>query len=183
MVSAAAGDDRTLSLLVAIGFAACVVAGTLRLNALSRRNMEQGHARADLASLNAGLLAVAFAWGGLAILASYYLTDLFWHHAWQYGLGMCLASLMAFGLRWHLERPDCFLRQFYWLQRLTWLSGLLAVGTAAGLVFLVASGKLARDNVDWIANHVFVAGGLAIMAISAISVWEQRRTHLERNHL
>ncbi|MEM7748229.1 MAG: hypothetical protein AAF346_08245, partial [Pseudomonadota bacterium] len=108
-----------------------------------------------------------------AILAGYYLTELFWHHAWQYGLGMCLAGLMSYGMRWHLARPDCFLRSLDWLQRMTWLSGLLVIATAIGLSFLVLSGKLSRDNVDWLANHVFITGGVTVMAISAIAVWAQ----------
>lgn len=176
MVAAVTFDDRTLSMVGATGFVACAVLCALRLNSLVWPDAGASVDRAaNLAQLNAGLLATAFIWGGAAILAGYYLTDLFWHHAWQYGLGMCLSGFMALGLRWHLVQTDGLLRQAHWLERLTWLSGLLAVGTTAGLVFLVASGKLARDNVDWLANHVFVAGGVSVLAIAVISVWSQLR--------
>ncbi|MEM9358563.1 MAG: hypothetical protein AAGB04_20470 [Pseudomonadota bacterium] len=173
MVVAAGGDDRSLSMAAATGFAAVMIIAALRLNLLTLRNSDVGSYRADASTLNAGLLAAAFIWGGLVILASYYLTNLFWHHAWQYGLGMCIAGLLSYGIGWHMARPDCFLRAPHWLQRMSWLSGLLLIATAVGLVFLVVSGKLARNNVDWIANHVFVAGGATVMAVSAIAVWAQ----------
>ena len=170
---AAASQSIWLSQVSVGTFAAILVLAAYRLNATTLRNRSNPDARADLSSLNAGLLASAFAWGGVTILAGYYLTDLFWHHAWQYGLGMCLAGLISFGMRWHLSQPECFLRQTQWLQRLTLLSGLLVVGAGAGLVFLLIAGKLKAVNADWLANHVFVAGGVSVMALSAIAVWAQ----------
>ncbi len=173
MVVAAGSNDRSLSIAAAGSFTVLIIVAALRLNTLTMRRDGGDNPSADAAALNAGLLAAAFIWGGLAILAGYYLTSLFWHHAWQYGLGMCLAGLMSYGMHWHLTRPDCFLRAPTWLQRMTWLSGLLVIATAVGLIFLVTSGKLSRDNVDWLANQVFVAGGVTVMAISAIAVWAQ----------
>ena len=173
MVIAAGSADRSLSIAAAGSFAALMIIAALRLNALTLRESIDDERDADIATLNAGLLAAAFFWGGLASVAGYYLSVLCWHHAWLYGLGMCLAGVMSYGMRWHLARPDCFLRSPDWLQRMTWLSGLLVIATAIGLTFLVLSGKLSRDNVDWLANHVFVAGGMMVIAISAIAVWAQ----------
>lgn len=174
VVTVAAGKDNIpLSMISVSVFATVIIVTACRLNVTALAKDNGPNARADLSSLNAGLLASAFAWGGMTILAGYYLTDLFWHHAWQYGLGMCLAGLMSYGMRWHLLQPQCFLCKPHWQQRLTLLSGLLLIGSGAGLVFLLGSGKLAAINPDWLANHVFVAGGLAVMALSAIAVWAQ----------
>ena len=175
---AAASETIWLSQVSVGAFAAVLVLAAYRLNATALRNTSDldVDVKADLSSLNAGLLASAFAWGGVTILAGYYLTDLFWHHAWQYGLGMCLAGLISYGLRWNLSQPESFLRQAPWLQRLTLLSGLLVVAAGAGLVFLLIAGKLKAVNADWLANHVFVSGGISVMALSAIAVWAQLKS-------
>ena len=49
------------------------------------------------------------------------------------------------------------------------------IAALAGLAFLITSGKLARHNDDWIANHVFVAGGVVIVVVSALAYIGQRR--------
>ena len=170
---AAASEIIWLSQVSVGAFAAVLFVAAYRLNVAILQRGSDAEAKADLSSLNAGLLASAFAWGGVTILAGYYLSDLFWHHAWQYGLGMCLAGLISYGMRWHLSQHECFLRQAQWLQRLTLLSGLLVIGAGAGLVFLLISGKLKAVNADWLANHVFVAGSVSVMALSAIAVWAQ----------
>jgi hypothetical protein len=46
---------------------------------------------------------------------------------------------------------------------------------AVGVLILIVSGKLTAGKGDWIANLVFVAGGVAIAALSALSVRTQRR--------
>ena len=172
---AAASHTIWLSQVSVGAFAAILIVAAYHLNVSILQIRSDADAKADLYSLNAGLLASAFAWGGVTILAGYYLTDLIWHHAWQYGLGMCLASLISYGTRWHLSQRECFLRQTQWLHRLTLLSGLLVVGASVGLAFLFIAGKLKAVNADWLANHVFVAGGISVMALSTIAVWAQIR--------
>ena len=50
-------------------------------------------------------------------------------------------------------------------------------GAAAfcGLVFLIGSGKLATRKDDWVANDVFLFGGLAILAICIFTAITQAR--------
>jgi hypothetical protein len=49
------------------------------------------------------------------------------------------------------------------------LAMVQAAAAAIALGMLVSSGKLASLKADWPANHVFVAGGLALVVISVIS--------------
>jgi hypothetical protein len=53
----------------------------------------------------------------------------------------------------------------------------LSQGIAASiaLVILAASGKLQTAKDDWAANHIFVAGGLAIVVISFLAFATHRR--------
>ena len=45
-----------------------------------------------------------------------------------------------------------------------------AVSVAGAIVYIVASGALDTPKGDWAANHVFLAGGLMIGAISLVSL-------------
>jgi hypothetical protein len=124
---------------------------------------------------NARLLATCYGWGGMAMLAAYYLSALHWQHAWQYGVGMLLIATAVYAYNAALADPSSPARQPHWLiavQRLTMAQGFAA---AVGVLILIVSGKLTAGKGDWIANLVFVAGGVAIAALSALSVRTQRR--------
>lgn len=122
---------------------------------------------------SANAAALVYAWGGGAMLGVYSLSGLSWEHGWQYGLAMALiaAGIFAYGRGIGAE-PGAAVRarRLRWASWLTALHGLAAVGA---LVFLVSSGKLWSGKSDWAANHIFLAGGLAIAAICAVSVATQ----------
>jgi len=124
---------------------------------------------------NAILMALVMAWGAFAFFALYGLTPLRWQHWWQYGSGMALYATLLLVYADLLSRPGSKAAaspvQFRVMQ-LTILQGMLAVG---GLVWLVLSGKLATPKMDWAANAIFLGGGLAIAALSAIAVITQQR--------
>lgn len=124
---------------------------------------------------NAIMMALVLVWGSVAMLAVYGLSPLKWQHWWQYGLGM---ALYAAGLALYadmLAKPGhpaaSGPMQFRMLQ-LTIAQGMLCIG---GLAWLVLSGKLATPKMDWAANAIFIAGGLALAALSAIAVITQQR--------
>lgn len=124
---------------------------------------------------NARLLATCYGWGGATMLAAYYLSALHWQHAWQYGVGMLLIASAVYAYNAALADPSSPARQPRWLiavQRLTMAQGF---ASAVGVMVLIVSGKLTTGKTDWIANVVFVAGGIAIAALSALSVRTQRR--------
>jgi hypothetical protein len=158
--------------------AAMAVAGLLHASVLYNRPMwKAGPASRRpeaAAAANALLIATAYAWGGTVMLLAYVATRLHWQHGWEYGCGMWLIALALRACARGLEnRTPALVKACTrgWLATLTTLQGLAAVG---GLVFLVGSGKLGAGKPDWAANIVFMAGGLALIALSAFAVYTHR---------
>jgi hypothetical protein len=50
-----------------------------------------------------------------------------------------------------------------------WAAIVQATAATGGLGFLIATGKLGSVKPDWPANHIFLAGGLALIVISVMS--------------
>jgi len=123
----------------------------------------------------ARLMAVNWAWAGLAMLGCYYLTDLSWQHAWQYGAGMLLiAGLIVIYGRARLSVGSRF-ASAEMVARARWITLLQGVGALVGVVILAQSGKLDASRQDWAANVVFVVGGLSIFALSWAALRAERR--------
>ncbi len=128
---------------------------------------------------NAWLMVLTYGWGAVAMLAIYSLTNIWWWHSWQYGLMMAVLALFLIGFVVLLgSEKRLWFRSPRVLDLTAWLSVLQAVSAIAALAYLFQSGKLLRQGNDWPANHIFVAGGLAIILISVIAVlthWHLRR--------
>jgi hypothetical protein len=139
------------------------------------QTMPIDHAALVTARRNARLMAITYAWGALAMLSAYTLTGLRWYHASQYGLGMALLAVLFFLYAVAVGREDSHLRQrqFLWVGlQVAIVQGAAALG---GVLYLFGSGKLIRLRTDWAANHIFLAGGLAIASLSAIAAITQRK--------
>ncbi len=189
MAVAAAVSLPLISLAASIVFAALVIALALMANhrtASARRLAPAGEkptiaALSDLAAQNAGWFALVFGWGAAAIVTGYGLTALYWQHWWQYGAGFAILTGIALMVRRTLvtqAEPHDLEAAAVREKRLSHLALLTAVqGFAAGVgvIFLFASGKLLAGKPDWLANHVFLAGGLAICLISATAFQAHRR--------
>lgn len=176
MTWAASGADKLLSLAAAVVFASAVCAAALYVNRVAgwpAAALAEPDAQVHAARRNARLMALTYAWGGLALLAVYKLTGLRWQHGWQYGSGMAvIAGLLLIHV--HVMGDD----ESWWRSR----RGLSLAANAAlmqalailvGLALLVTSGKLWTGRNDWAANQVFVVGGLTLAVVSLIA-W---RTH------
>ncbi len=188
IVAAAASGNRALSATAAGMFALTLIAAAVWLNGGGDAR-PQAHAPLDeappaatpggpalaAARVNAWLMTGVFAWGGAAILGGYYLTGLFWHHAWQYGLGMWLVALGLAVYARRLASVDAVFAQPLFLKRAASLALLQGVAAAVGLAFLIGSGKLSAGKSDWLANHVFLAGGVMITVISLLAARAQLR--------
>ncbi|MGI9411434.1 MAG: hypothetical protein ACR2OV_15245 [Hyphomicrobiaceae bacterium] len=174
-VAAAAHENVALSVTATAMFAVVAIYVAIRLNAKHEFKSVDSATMVRRAVTNAGLLASTFGWGGSAILAAYFLTDLFWHHAWQYGLAMLIIATGMVIYRRRLQHGEGRLVSRAELRATAILALIQAIAALAGLAFLFASGKLARHNADWIANHVFVAGGVVIVVVSALAYIGQRR--------
>jgi hypothetical protein len=169
MVLGAGRGDKLTPAVAAALFALLIVAAALWLNSPLWRgaSREMGEVKDALAS-NVWLVVFVYAWGATALYAVYSLSDVVWRHAWQYGLGAALvaAGVAIYALRIEQERarPPPL--------SLTVLHGL---AVSAGLVYLVGSGKLATTRGDWVANDIFLAGGIAIVALCVIAAVTQTR--------
>ena len=133
------------------------------------------HAAPVAAQRNAKLMALAYAWGAAAMAGVYTLGGLRWYHAWQYGAGMALLGVVALGYGLAIGRA-----QEPSSKRMLLLGGLQltlvqAVATAGAVLYLLISGKLMTTRPDWAANQIFLFGGLAIAALSAMAAYTQRK--------
>ena len=182
LVYAAHASHGLLALAASGMFAAVAIIVAILVNRSVKgaAYSDGGGAEVTAAGHNATLMAIIFGWGGLAILSAYYLTDLFWHHAWQYGIAMSLAAVLAIYYKRSLANDGSQLAAPAWLARSAWLALAQAVAAGGGLAFMIAAGKLSRHNSDWIANHVFVAGGGALIVVSVLAFLAQRSI-LRRN--
>lgn len=127
------------------------------------------------ASANAGLLAVAYGWGAATMLAIYPLTGLQWYHWGQYGAAMALiAALLLAYAHARCRRYALFDRR---ASRRAAANLLImhAAAVAIGLAWLAVSGKFSSQRDDWAANAIFLAGGLALVIVSAVAYYTDRR--------
>lgn len=186
MASAAAQGLGWMSALAAGLFALALIAAVLRINLpLWWRGEESVHVagpnlEATVVRRNTRLAAVLYGWGAVAMFATYMLSGLSWRHGWQYGTAMALiaAGLLAYAHRMGVDGST--LRSIVGLR--TALAFTVAHGAAAAvaLVWLVASGKVWSGKADWVANHVFVAGTVSLIALTTIAAITQRK--IERRY-
>ncbi|MEQ1611711.1 MAG: hypothetical protein ABL904_03080 [Hyphomicrobiaceae bacterium] len=128
---------------------------------------------ADASRRNARLIAWTWAAGAVSMLAVYRFSGLRWQHGWQYGSGMVLIASLIFIYALSIESPSSPLRRPRLLNAVALMAAAQGIAGTAGIMMLVISGKLGSMKGDWAANIIFVAGGFAIMVLSAIAV----RTH------
>ncbi len=174
MVVGASADNKALAIMAGAMFAVgAVYVGVISVPA---RSDEQAHPRAAQAAWFAELIATTYAWASTTMLGCYYLTALSWQHAWQYGAAMLLiaAGLLAYAR----ERRAAAASRFNTpamiglAHQLTLLHGIAAT---AAVIILSLSGKLEAGKSDWAANIVFVAGGLAVGALSFAALAADKR--------
>lgn len=165
-----------LSGAAAAGFAILVLILGAAANRATGDESVSGDVDASVlrARRNATLMGAVYGFGAAVILAVYTSTGLRWYHFWQYGGAM---ALTAGGLFWYRARLAAgALADRRALRTATLLTAVQGAAALAGLVFLVGSGKLAGTRPDWLANQVFLFGGLAIVALSAMAVSSQLRS-------
>ncbi len=169
IVLGAGRGDRLAPALAAGAMALVVVIAALWLNVPLWSGAAVAEAVKAAVVANVRLAALVYAWGAAALFAVYSLSELVWRHAWQYGLG---AALFAAGLAIYARSVDTAKGNRVPPLGLTVLHGA-AVG--GGLAYLLGAGKLATHRADWAANYVFLAGGLAILALCVLATITQRR--------
>jgi hypothetical protein len=177
MVGAAANIDTTSSALAAGLFGLAIVVVSLRINLplIAGRAPVDAEAAIHASRRNARLMALTYAWGGIAMLAVHFLSGLWWWHSWQYGSLMALIAAALIAYVHQVGDPESHLRAPAVLDRLAWATAVQGLGAALGVAWLIRSGKPWFNNTDWVANHIFLAGGATIAVISAIAFLTHRR--------
>lgn len=174
VLAAARGSAVTLALAAAL-FALQVFFVLLRVNVPLWLAGDAPAASVDWAWSNTMLAAIVYAWGAAAMFSIYTLSGLSWQHWWQYGAGMALLALAALLCARYLASNRAALASSKSLAILAAVTAAQAIAVGIALAYLVASGKLATAKADWAANHVFIAGGVAIGLISLVSLVTYRR--------
>ncbi|CAN0365182.1 unnamed protein product [Phaeothamnion confervicola] len=182
MVTGIVSDFPALSWLAAGLFGVSLVATSIDIN---RPWWEPGAADDPAAPFaaairNARLLVIGYLWGSFALFCIYRLTGLRWQHGIQYGAGMAVLAWLILLYVHLLAKRDSKLREPWALKLATLVSLAHGAGALAGVFFLVGSGKVFSIKDDWAANQVFLAGGLAITAMSLISAFTQVRLERRR---
>ena len=175
VLAAARGASVPLGLAVGL-FAVQVLLTLWRINAPVWRTKSPPTPAADWALSNTVLTTIVYAWGAAALFCIYGLSGLHWRHWWQYGAGMALLAVLALLCARHLASERGSRTRASTLNIIMAITVAQAVSVAAALVYLVASGALDTLKGDWAANHVFIAGGLMIGAISLVSLLAYWRT-------
>lgn len=169
--------------LAAGAFASLLIAvGLLANRSLWRMPLERiTPAAAPVAGVrNAVLIGLAYAWGAVTLVACYTLGGAVWQHGLQYATGMVVIAVGLGAYARALATPDSAVRTPR-AQLLTLRLAILhAAGAAAGIGFLFLSGKIRSGRGDWPANIVFLMGGIAVMALSAMAAITQTRLSRRR---
>lgn len=126
-------------------------------------------AGSNSARFHAGCIVWVLMWGAVALSVGYGLTQLYWQHWWQYALAMALLSAITAATVYGIELTAARLRL------LGWLSLAISAAAVTGLGFLVLSGKLQAGKSDWLANQVFLFGGLAVAFVAAVGGMRELR--------
>jgi hypothetical protein len=84
---------------------------------------------------------------------------------------MALLSLLCFAYAIALGREGGGGARSARMQRaVMWLTIATGIGGTAAVAWLVISGKIVTPKTDWAANYLFLSGGLAVSALSAVAV-------------
>lgn len=165
-----------LSWAAALLFALALVASAVDMNRpWWHADGVEPDARADAAIGNTRVLTLGYLWGALALLAIYRLTSVRWQHGLQYGAAMALIAWLMLVYVHLIANRSSRLRTQRALAWATWLALAHGVAALVGVAFLIGSGKILSAKGDWAANQIFLAGGLAVAALSAISCITQWR--------
>jgi hypothetical protein len=161
-----------VSAIAAFLWVSAAVGAAVAINKPVWRAVAAGTALPDelraAARRNARLVMLVYAWGATALMAVYGFSSLRWQHGLQYASGMALigGGILLYVRRLEADSPLATSEALHAAHLASLAHGLAA---AAALVFLVSSGKLTTGRGDWAANHVFLAGGLAILLLTALA--------------
>jgi hypothetical protein len=181
---AASIESRGLALAAAICFAASVTVGGWRsATAAAARPSEKSskenvQRQFDGLRDSACLSFLTCSWSAAALLLAYPIAGLSWRHGWEYGTAFVLVSAaFAYYLR-RLNSYQDASAQLSEIRRAKSLATIQAIAITTTLLWIIGSGKLNTVKSDWMANDVFLASGLSMLALSVILVRALRNSGL-----
>ena len=177
VLAAGRGSGWTLALAVAL-FALQMLFVALRLNIPfwgSSPPTTEAPATVACAQGNAVLTGLVYAWGAIAMLATYSLTPLRWQHWWEYGTAMLLIAGVIFLYAYVLSAGRESYRSPRALELLVGLTAAQGIAVAIVIGWIVFSGKIYTPRGDWAANEIFIGGAATLAILSGISILTYRR--------
>ena len=172
---AASQSNKPASIAAAALAALVLILTTLKVHRSFRSSAMPAAEPGRIAGTHAAFMASTYGWGGLAMLAIYLGTTLKWQHGWQYGSGMLLIAAALIFYAANVQKPNSPFASARMLKIAKALTVAQAGAAFTALSWLIASGKLATAKNDWAANHIFMAGGLAIVFISLLAIMTSPR--------
>jgi len=127
------------------------------------------------ASANARFMGFAYGWGSLSMATMYYLTDLYWYHAYQYSIYMAIPAVVSIIFARTLRSSKGSGHTQGNLKLSMYLTVFQALAMIGIVGYLLMSGKLEIIRKDWAADHVFLWGCLAILGLSILALAVQWR--------
>ena len=177
ILSAAIGDPATLMTM------SCIVSFALALIAIhDHRQLEASSAtRGKLSASIARNMGLIWMWGALGLLVSYGLILSETWPRWPLFFGIFAAASISFLLfaatldrDEQLGRKDDGMINFGKYISMVQLAGMLVA--LVGIWLDPSKRLLSADMPDWVANDIFVAGAIALTAVSAYAVMNDKAT-------
>lgn len=172
MYLAASAVLKAEAAIAAAVFALVIIVSALRTNAPVWRRPPGATRPTPREALfsTTRLMMISYLWCAIAFYAIYLGTHTRWQHGWQYGTAILLiAGAYGYYLR-RLGDPADNLSSPPAIERMVKFAAYQALLIGAALLWLISSGKLATVKGDWAANQLFLAGGFAVICLSAIIV-------------
>ena len=160
-----------------------LVAALVSVAAYRKNKLEMSRgvlSRSKLASVNAVYMTMIWAWGGVAIAATYLLLpelhELNWWRKewWQFVLGFAGGAVISGIFAYKLNNDESVAGEETTLSR---YSKFMAIGQLvamiATMVGLIIDGKMDFGWVDWSANNIFFCGAAGLACVSWIALSSQ----------
>ena len=175
ILSAAIGDPTTLMAMTSI-----VSFGLALVAIKDHRTLEAANAsRSKLSSSTARHMGLIWFWGALGLLVSYGLILSETWHEWPVFFGgftaaavACLLYAATLDRDEELARKDDTMVNLGRYLTIAQLLGMLA--TLIGIAIDPDKQLLSAARPDWVANNIFVAGAIALTAVSAYALMQDK---------
>ena len=136
------------------------------------------------ASANARFMGFAYAWGSLSMATMYYLTDLYWYHAYQYSIYLGVPAIVSIVFAKTLRTSKGTGHTVANLKLSMYVTMVQASAMIGIIGYLIMSDKLNVIRKDWAADHVFFWGSISILALSILALavqWKIARPKTAKN--